>query len=283
MTTPIDTRPVAIFGATGQQGGAVIDPLLAAGRPIRAIVRDPGSPKALALSGRGIEVVPGDQDDPESLLAALTDVSAVFLMTTYTDATGTAGELRRGIAFADVAARAGVPRVVYSSVGGAERHSGVPHFESKYQIERHLESVLPTQIVRPTFFMENFTRQLGTGGAGEFVFRQPLPDYVALQMISVRDVGAVVAAALIDAQALDHGAIEIAGDQLTGPQIASRIGAHLGRPARYEQLPLTVIKDDDLHAMFRWFTDTPSYQADFARTRSLDPDVLDLAGWLALH
>lgn len=71
--------------------------------------------------------------------------------------------------------------------------------------------------------MENLTRQLDSAGSGDFVFRQPLPEHVALQMVSVRDVGVVAAALLVDARALDNDEIEIAGDQLTGPQIASRI------------------------------------------------------------
>ncbi|WP_353649220.1 hypothetical protein ABLG96_20860 [Nakamurella sp. A5-74] len=63
--------------------------------------------------------------------------------------------------------------------------------------------------------------------------------------------------------------------------MASRIGEHLGGPARFEQLPVDVLPDEDLKAMFRWFVDTDAYQADLARTRTVDPDVLDFAGWLA--
>ena len=287
MSSPIDTAqlsaPIAVLGATGQQGRAVVDSLLDAGQPVRAIVRDPGSPKGAALAARGVEVVRGDQDDPDSLREPLAGVSALFLMTTFTDDSGTAGEVRRGVGTADVAARVGVPRVVYSSVGGAERDSGVPHFESKYRVEQRLTSLLPTQVVRPTFFMDNFAAQLSDTGEGEFVLRQPMPGDVPLQMVSVRDIGVMAAAALIDPRALGGDTLEIAGDELTGEQIAERLGAHLGRPARYEAVPVDALDDDDLQAMFRWFVETDAYRADFARTRAVDPSVLDLAGWLRLQ
>ena len=69
---------------------------------------------------------------------------------------------------------------------------------------------------------------------------------------------------------------------VTGEQIAQAIGAHAGLPARYEALPLEAIASfGDTAEMFRWFTETPAYQADFAATRALVPDVLDFASWLA--
>ena len=141
----------------------------------------------------------------------------------------------------------------------------------------------PTQFVRPTYFLDNLTEQLDTDDAvgEEFVLRMPMPGEVPLQLVAVRDIGRVAAAALLDPTALGGEALEIAGDELTGEQLAAGIGRHLGRPARYEALPLDALGDDDLQAMFRWFVDTPAYAADFARTRAIVPDVLDLEAWLA--
>ena len=96
----------------------------------------------------------------------------------------------------------------------------------------------------------------------------------------MRDIGVVSAAALLDPTLLPGGALEIAGDELTGDEIAAVLGDALGRPARFETLPLSVFADDpDRSAMFRWFVDTPAYQADLAETRRVDPDVLDLRRW----
>jgi uncharacterized protein YbjT (DUF2867 family) len=101
-------------------------------------------------------------------------------------------------------------------------------------------------------------------------------------MIAVDDMGKVVAAALLDPDRVASGHVEIAGDELTGEQVAAAHGEQAGQPARYEALPLDVLADNlDQRAMFAWFADPPSYRADFTATRSLAPSVQDLATWLA--
>jgi uncharacterized protein YbjT (DUF2867 family) len=274
--------PFAVFGATGRQGAAVVDALLDRGALVRAIVRNRDSDRAKALSAQGVSLVCAEQDDVEALTAALLDVSGVFLMTTYDDASGgTEGEIARGRAVAEAAARADVPHVVYSSVGGAERNSGIPHFESKRLVEKALAEVVPALFVRPTFFLENLARALGPTEDADFVLRLPMRGDVPLQMVAVRDIGIVSAAVLLDPGVLPDRSIEIAGDVLTGDAIADRIGAYLGKPGRFEELPLSVLgSDTDRRAMFRWFVKTPAYQADFDATRRIDPDLLDLTTWL---
>ncbi|MET4783483.1 NmrA/HSCARG family protein [Glaciihabitans sp. UYNi722] len=275
----------AVIGATGQQGGAVVDALLDRGANVRAIVRDPESDRSRALAARGVSLVHGDLDEVDSIASALADVSGLFLMTTYDESSGgTDGEIVRGRAIADAAQHAKVPRVVYSSVGGAERNSGVPHFESKRLVEKALTDVVPVSFVRPTFFLENLARSLAPSGDTEFVLRLPMPGNVPLQMVSVRDIGIVAAEVLLNPALLPDGAIEIAGDELTGEAIAQRIGEHLGKPGQFQSVPLSVFgADTDRQAMFRWFVDTPAYQANFTATKRIDPDVLDLVAWLRLN
>jgi uncharacterized protein YbjT (DUF2867 family) len=100
-------------------------------------------------------------------------------------------------------------------------------------------------------------------------------------MIAVRDIGIISAAVLLDPALLPEASIEIAGDALTADTIAERIGEHLGKPARFEELPLSALGNDtDRQAMFRWFVESPAYQADFDATKHIDPDVLDLSTWL---
>lgn len=281
--TPLGT--IAVYGATGQQGGAVLDALLAKGASVRALVRDPASDRAQVLAQRGVELVQADADEPASLVPALDGVQALFFMTTPpggVQTEDTEGETRQGIALADAAKQAGVPHVVYSSVGGAERETAVPHFESKRRVEEHLESLgVPTTLVRPAFFMENLLGMSPSLEGDEIVVRLPLPDAVPLQMIAVKDIGAVAATALLDPQSIPDSAIEIAGDELTGSQIAAAYAKHTGMPARYEALPLSVLDDSyDMQAMFRWFADSAAYQADLAQVRALVPEVLDLPAWL---
>ena len=133
--TATTASPYAVIGATGQQGGAVVDALINAGEPVRALVRDLGSGKSQALADRGIPLVHADLDDPDSLTSAFLGVGALLIMPTFAGPKGTEGEVEHGQVIADAAVRAGVPRAVYSSVGGAERSSGVPHFECKRRPE----------------------------------------------------------------------------------------------------------------------------------------------------
>ena len=285
-TTHAGTRDrlFVVVGATGQQGGATARALLDAGAGVRALVRDPGSAGAQAVERRGAQLVRAENDDPASLRAAFTGVDGVFAMTTFATERGTEGEVEHGKAIADAALEAGVPNVVYGSVGGAERHTGIPHFESKRRVEEHMESVgLAVTFVRPTFFMDNFLRvSAPQAEEGTLVLRMPFPGGVPLQMIASEDVGAVAAATLMDPDRVPGGSVEIGGDELTGEQIAAVHGEHADLPARYEALPLDVLAGDpDLAAMFAWFAQAPSYRADFAATRSLAPAVRDLRTWLA--
>lgn len=274
------SRPIAIIGATGQQGGAVTDALLQAGAPVRALVRNPDSASVRSLRARGIEVVAADQENAASLEHALRGVAALFFLTTFDGADGTQGEVRRGVAVADAAARTQVPLVVYSSVGGAERNTGIPHFESKRLVEQRLGRVPQAKILRPTFFMENLAPQL-TGDEGPLVLRLPMPGDVPLQMVAVKDIGVAAARVLLDPDSVEGEALELGGDELTLTQVAERAGAMLGREARFEEIPLEALDDDaDLQAMFRWFATVPAYQADFDATRRIVPEVSDLRSWL---
>jgi uncharacterized protein YbjT (DUF2867 family) len=227
-----------------------------------------------------------DIDDPASVRSALTGVDGLFAMTTFAGPKGTEGEVEHGKEIADVAREVGVPQVVYSSVGGAERATGIPHVESKRRVEEYMTSLgLSTSFVRPTFFMENFTHFLAPQQQdGVVVLRAPLGPGVPLQMVAVEDIGVVAAAALLDEASVPGEAVEIAGDELTGEQIAALYGERAGLPARFEALSLSVLAEDaDQEAMFTWSTRLPAYRADFDATRRLAPDVRDFATWLATH
>lgn len=281
MTNQSSRMPIAVFGATGNQGGAVVDALLSEGAEVRALVRDAASEGARRLAERGVEIAVADARDPESLEAALRGVGGFFFMTTPDGPDGIAGETAQGIALADAAVAAGVPHVVFSSVGGADRDSGVPHFDSKRRVEEHLDRRgVTATIIRPVFFMENFLARGISVEDGTIVVRKPLADGIPLQMIAVRDIGIVAARALLDS-GLPGGELEIAGDELTGSEIARALQERSGMPARYEALPVEAVgAGSDAAAMFRWFSELPAYQADFERTRALDPGLLSFRDWL---
>jgi uncharacterized protein YbjT (DUF2867 family) len=279
---PTADEPIAVVGATGEQGGAVARTLLARGTPVRAIVRDPQAERARALAAAGARLVTADLMVESSLRAAFDGASAVFAMASPTPDGGVQAESEHGTTIARAAAAVAVPHVVYSSVGGVDRDSGIPHFESKLEIEQALLDLgVPCTFIRPVFFMDNFVRFMApTEEDGVIVVRLPMPGDVALQMIAVVDVATVAVVALLEPDRIAHGAIEIAGDELTGEQIAATFGELRGLPARFEQLPTTVL-DEDNKAMFEWFANPPAYQADIEATRALDPEALTFAQWLA--
>ncbi|MBV9818965.1 MAG: NmrA/HSCARG family protein [Solirubrobacterales bacterium] len=279
----IPAAPIAVIGATGQQGGAVVAALRHRGAPVRAIARDPG--KVAGIGERGAELAVADLDDREALRRAFDGVAAVFAMTTMTGPSGTDGEVAHGRAIADAARAARVPHLVYSSVGGAERNTGIPHFESKWQVEQSLhEAGVPTVVIRPTFFMDNFLSLFTPATEGDsVVVRAPLVPGVPLQMIAVEDIGKAAATALLQSAAVPGGAVEIAGDERTPEAIADAVGAEQKLPARFEPLPIDAVGDDDAEAMFRWFTELPAYLADMERTRALVGELIDFPAFLARH
>jgi uncharacterized protein YbjT (DUF2867 family) len=169
-------------------------------------------------------------------------------MTTFTGPRGVEGEVEHGVAIGDAARDAGVSHVVYSSVGGAERRTGIPHFESKRRVEEHLESLgLRTIFLRPAFFMVNFAGPARPiTGNGKIVLRMPLAGATPLQMIATTDIGKVAALALIEPDRVPGGAIELAGDELTGsrspPLTATRPGSPPDtNPCRSTSWPTTPI------------------------------------------
>ncbi|MFH8444623.1 NmrA/HSCARG family protein [Streptomyces sp. NPDC018026] len=277
------TGTIAVFGATGQQGGAVVDALLDHKARVRALVRNPRSDRARALAARGVELAAVRGDDPASLAAALASVEGFYFMTPEANSLEEVeAEIRIGTALVDAAVETGVPHVVFNSVFGADRESGVPHHDSKRSIEEHLrKSGLRASMVRATAFMENFASVMAPSlEHGEIVLRLPLPEDVALKMISVRDIGRVAAALLLGTAQAPGGAVELVGDELTGPQIAAAFGARAGLPARYEAVPLSVLPTDLDRVMFREFAKAAQYPSDPAVVRSIEPDTLDLAGWI---
>ncbi|HEY3472619.1 MAG TPA: NmrA/HSCARG family protein [Amycolatopsis sp.] len=276
---PDDAGTIAVFGATGRQGGAVVDALLDHKATVRALVRDPQSDRAQTLAARGVELAAVRTDDAASLAAALTAVEAFSFMTPEANTVEEVEtEIRIGTALVDAAVAARVPRVVFNSVFGADREQGVPNHDSKHSIEEYLrKSGLRAAMVRPAPFMEELAPKLEHG---EIVLRLPLPEDAALKMISVRDVGRVAAALLLGIAEAPDGAVELVGDELTGPEIAAAFGAHAGLPARYEALPLSVLPTDLDRAVFREFAKAAEHPSDLAAVRAIEPAALDLAGWI---
>lgn len=196
MTMDNTHHTIAVVGATGQQGGAATRALLADGFTVRALTRRVDSDAARELAAAGAEIVAADLEVPASVRAAFDGADGVFAMTIMSETGGaespTEAETRHGTIIADAAKAAGVQHLVYSSVGAAERGTGIPHFESKYRVEQYIASIgLPATIIRPVFFMENLRAQVQDG---RVVLALPLPDGIPMQMVAAADIGRVASA-----------------------------------------------------------------------------------------
>src|SRR5258707_3670220 len=226
-------KTILVAGITGQQGRAGVKHLLADGWKVRGLSRDLSKPAVQALRDAGAEVVQGNMEDPASLDAALKGVYGVFSVQNFwLPEVGFEGEIREGKNLADAAKAAGAQHFVYSSVGGADRKTGIPHFESKWQIEQHVLALgLPATIFRPVGFMDNFNWSRPYILNGVYSGFGLNPDRT-LQLIAVDDIGGLVALALAHPRGHLRPAPGIARNPLTQSQMAETFSRVIRPPVQ---------------------------------------------------
>jgi len=274
----MNAKMILVVGATGQQGGAVARHLLLQpGFAVRALTRDLAKPAARTLAQAGAEIFRGDLDDAASMKRALDGAWGAFSVQNFLE-TGYDKEIRQGKALADAAKAAGVQHLVYTSVVSADRKTGLPHFESKWQIEQHIhQGGLSYTILRPAFFMQNwhgFLREPILNGT----LPLPLHPQTRLQQISVEDIGAFAAMAFHHPSKWAGRTIELAGEELTMLQVAETLTRVLGWNVKYVQVPWEQFRQragEEMTRMYRWFNDV-GYQVNTAALRKEYPNLSTL-------
>jgi uncharacterized protein YbjT (DUF2867 family) len=274
-------KVILVTGATGKQGGSVARHLLSDGWKVRALTRNPDKPEAKALARRGAHLVKGDLSDHKSVLHAVKGAYGVFSVQNTWEH-GVEKEIQQGTLLADVARDTGVKHFVYTSVGSANRNTGIPHFDSKWRIEEHLRTIkLATTILRPVFFMENFympqTQKEIYDGTLALGLRPDKP----LQIVAVDDIGVFVARAFDRPGDFVARELDLAGDELTGPRMASLFSKAIGRSVAYVQTPIEMIRkfSEDYALMMEWFN-KEGYEADIHSLRQEHPGLETLETWL---
>ena len=265
---------VLIIGATGNQGGAVVKALLPKGHSIRTLTRNPDSPAAKRLAEQGVEVLKGDFSDADSLLKAATGMDTVYAMTTPFE-TGTEAEVKQGIAIADAAKKAGVGHFIFGSVANADLKTGIPHFDSKYEVEKHIVSLgMPYTISAPVFFMDNHLSPWFLPALKEGKVKLAMPATRTLQQVSVKNIGAFVATLIELREKVFGKRIDLAGDELTGEETAVILSKASGTEIKYEGFDPEYMRKDnaDFAKMFEWFNDV-GYSADIEKLRQDYPEV----------
>jgi uncharacterized protein YbjT (DUF2867 family) len=271
-------RLVVVTGATGQQGGAVSRALLARGHRVRALVRAPDSPAAEALQQAGVELVAGNLEEPASLDRALAGADALFGVTTPFE--GIAAEAHKGVALVEAARRAGIAHMVYTSACNADRHTGIPSFESKLRVEQHLRaSGVPFTIVAPVYFMENLRTPFSLARLRQGEYARWMPNERKLQQIAVDDIGRFCARVFEQREAFLGRRIDLAGDELDGWEAAAALSRVLRREVRpvaleLERFPVDGELGRNLVALLAWLAST-GFNADVEGLHREFPDV----GW----
>lgn len=276
-------RTILVTGATGNQGGSIARHLLQRGKfKVRAMVRDENKPAAQALKQLGAEIVKADFNDRASLDRALQGVYGVFSIQDFHD--GVEVEIRQGKALADAALAANVEHFVYSSVGSAERNTGVPHFDSKFQVEEYIRSIgLPHTIMRPVFFFYNYNGMLPMVKNG--TLPQPLSPDTKLQQLSEEDYGKMVADVFERPADFANREIEVASVEMTMPEVAAAFSHILGKKVEYQQIPFEAFEQqagEEVTIMYRWF-EKVGYSADLEQLKCDLPAPTDLESYLRAH
>ena len=303
---------IAVVGATGAQGGGLARAILAdpkGGFAVRALTRKPGGDKAKALAAAGAEVVPADLDDRASLERAFKGAYGAFCMTSFWEHFSAEKEVAQVENMARAAKTAGVRHVIWSTLEDTRRwvplsddrmptlqgKYKVPHFDGKGEADaKFKEHGVPTTCLRTSFYWENFIffgsgPKRGTDGKLALTF--PLGD-AKLPGIGAEDIGKCAYAIFRRGEELIGKTVGIAGEHLSGKEMASALSAALGQEVRYVDVPPEVYRSfgfpgaDDLGNMFQFKRD---FNEDYRKARpvefarSLNPEMQNFKTWLDRH
>lgn len=305
-----DKKIIAVMGATGAQGGGVVRAILrdkAGGFVARAITRNPKSEKARALATAGAEVVAADASDSKSLERAFAGAYGAFCVTFFWEHFSPERELADATAMAQAAKQTGLRHVIWSTLEDTRKFVPlsdnrmptlmgkykVPHFDAKGEADDVFRKLgVPTTFLLTSFYWENFIF-FGSGPKrgpdGKLALTFPMDDK-KLPAIAVEDIGKVAYAIFKRGQEYIGKTVAIAGEHLTGSELAAAMTKALGEEVRYNAVPPEVYRSfgfpgaEDLGNMFQFKRD---FQQAFCGprdpkiARALNPELQTFEQWLA--
>lgn len=304
-----DKKIIAVTGATGAQGGGLARAILAddsAEFAVRAITRNVESDPAKALAAAGAEVVVADLDDVASLESAFVGAHGVFCLTNFWEHFSPEKEAQQAANLAQAAKNAGVGHAIWSTLEDTRNwvpldddrmptlmdNYKVPHFDAKGAANQaFIDQGVPTTFLLTSFYWENFI-YFGMGPQkgpdGVYGITMPMGDK-KLPGMAVEDIGRCAFSIFKQGEAMIGETVGIAGEHLSGSEMAAALTDALGFEVRYNDVPPEVYRDfdfpgaDDLGNMFQFNRD---FDGDFRgarsieRSRQLNPQLQTFAGWL---
>lgn len=304
----MNEKILAVVGSTGAQGGGLVRAILAdpaAGFRARAITRKPGSEKGRALAVQGAEVVAADLDDRASIARAFEGAYGAFCVTNFWEHFSVEREMAQAQALAQAAQEAGLSHVIWSTLEDTrlkvplsddrmptlQGQYKVPHFDGKGAADRYFRD-LPATLLRTSFYWENlisFGMGPKRGPDGKLTFVLPMGDK-KLPGIGVEDIGKCAFGIFKRGPELAGTTIGVAGEHLTGADMARELSRALDQEVVYNDVPPEIYRTfpfpgaDDIANMFQYKRD---FEADYcgardlAVARSLNPELKTFAEWLS--
>ncbi len=307
-----ERKIIAVMGATGAQGGGLVRAIAAdraGGFVARAVTRKTGSDKARALAALGAEVVAGDADDPPSLERAFSGAHGVFCVTNFWEHFSTEREGAQAAAMARATRKAGAQLAVWSTLEDTRKQVPladkrlptlqgkykVPHFDAKGEADAiFAREAAPTAYLLAAFYWENFIHfGMGPrkGADGQLALAMPLGG-AKLPGIAAEDIGRCAYGIFRRGPSAAGQRFGIAGDVLSGPEMAEKMGRALGRKVAFQDVPFSVYRGlgfpgaEDLGNMFEYHALLGArFEAarDPKLARELNPATLDFDAWLAAN
>jgi uncharacterized protein YbjT (DUF2867 family) len=303
---------IAVVGATGAQGSGLVRAILQDPErrfAARAITRKPDSEKGRALAAQGAEVVGADLNDAASLERAFAGATGVFCLTNFWEHLSAETEVTQARNMARAAARSDVRHVIWSTLEDTRKlvplsdsrmptlqgKYKVPHFDGKGEADAVFgEEKAPATLLRTSFYWDNLI-YFGAGpkkdASGQLVFTLPMGDK-KLPGIAAEDIGPCAFGIFLRGQEMVGRTVGIAGEILTGAQIAAELSTALGQPVKYQSIPFEVYRKlgfpgaEDLGNMFQYKHD---FEREFCgarsveKTRALYPGLQSFRQWLSRH
>ncbi len=307
-----DKRIIAVVGATGLQGGGLARAILADrtnGMAVRALTRDVHSDKAKELARLGAEVVATDVGDVESLKRAFAGAYGAFCVTFFWAHLSPEREFAEAEAMAKAAKAAGLQHVIWSTLEDTRRwipladnrmptllgKYKVPHFDAKGEADQVFRQLgVPTTFLLTSFYWDNlihFGMGPKKGPDGRLAFTLPMGD-TRLPGIAAEDIGKCALGLLKQRDVYVGKTIGVAGEHLTGSQMAAALTGALGQEVRYNAVPPEVYRSfdfpgaDDVGNMFQFkrdFNEAFCGARNPAVARALNPELLTFDQWLAAN